>query len=139
MNLPILPISKLFFWMMEVYVDGTFFRFTGGSRLVTWPELTLFLMLKREIGNSGFLEEDFAGNGLLNGWVRDWLNSSSRKEIFLIADLKKFYRVSNSVEFNCRTEEILSSLLPWNRYAMNTKIMNAERKARWIFPLQDSS
>ena len=47
-------LSKLFFWMIKVCADGTFFAFTGGSELVTWPELTPFLTLKRGIGNSAF-------------------------------------------------------------------------------------
>ena len=36
-------------------------------------------------------------------------------------------------------EEIISSFLPWNRYAVNTKIMNAELEAGWSSLLQDSS
>ena len=44
--------------MMKVCADRTFFAFTGGSGLVTGLELTPFLTLKREIGNSAFSREN---------------------------------------------------------------------------------
>ena len=50
--------------MMKVCVDGIFFVFTGGSRLVA------FLTLEQEIGNSAFFGEDFGGNGPLKKEIR---------------------------------------------------------------------
>ena len=51
---PILLMQIVEIIILKVCVDGTFFAVTGGSGLVTWPELTPFLMLKQEIGNSAF-------------------------------------------------------------------------------------
>ena len=169
--------SKLFFWMIEVRVDGTFFAFTGGSGLVT------FLTLKLEIENSvSFVRilwweripergapcsvaenhvvwRNFPLNRKIsNDWLRSRWNSiwyplpiaesSSRKEVFLIADLRKFLSsfkfncwVSKSKGdiYNCRTEAILSSFLPWNCYAENREIMNAEQAAGRSSSLHDFS
>ena len=120
--------------MMAVCAPRTFFAFTEGSGLVTWPELTPFLTLKRQLGNSVFsfftkrhwwertvqkgaprltAENHVAWRNfplnrkISNGWLRaGWSSiryplsiaeSSSRKEIFLIDDMRKFYRISKSV------------------------------------------
>ena len=75
---------NFFFWMMEVCVDGTFFAFTGGSGLVTWPELRPFLTLKWEIGNLAFFGEDFGVNGPLKKELSAWLlRTMWCEEIFL--------------------------------------------------------
>ena len=155
---------------MEVCVDGNFFAFTGGSGLVTWPELTPFLSLKIKLGNLAFgggrrlwwewtvenhmVWRNFSLNKKIsNSWLRAWWSSiryhlsiaesSSRNEIFLIADLRKFYRVSNSIAESPIRKEILiiaerrkffqvfycKIAMPWTQ-----KILNAEHEAVGVFP-----
>ena len=74
--------------------------------------------------------------------------SSSQTEIFLIADLRKFHRFSNSIAESPIRKKIFiiterrkffQNFLPWNCYAVNTKIMNVEHAAGWSSPLQDFS
>ena len=150
-------VSKLFFWMMEIFIDRTFFAFIGRGGLVTWQELTLFLMLKRKIGNLGSFERrlwwewtaakralcltaenhvvwrNFPLNyNIYNGWLRAWWSSnrypvsiaesSSRKEIFLIADLKKFYQVSNSIAESYSKGDI-AMLWTQKLWMLNTRLV----------------
>ena len=94
-------LSKLFFEWWRFVLTGHFFAFTGESGLVTWPELTPFLTLKREIGNSALfffrrlwrerttqkgaprlivenhvVWRDFPLNRKIsNGWLRAWWSS----------------------------------------------------------------
>ena len=129
-SLPRALLSKLFFWMMEVCVNGTFFAFTGGSGLVTWLELTSLAEVRnkklslfwRQLWRERNAQkralhlttENHKGwrnfplnKKISNGWLRIWWSSvryplsiaesSIQKEIFLIADLRKFYRISNSI------------------------------------------
>ena len=91
---------------------------------------------------------DWEPDRVLTGIFFQFAEYPIRKEIFLIADLRKFLSsfnfncwVSDSKGdiYNCRTEAILSSFLPWNWYAENREIMNAEHEAGMSSLLQDSS
>ena len=92
-----------------------------------------------------------------NGWLRTWWSSityplsiaesSSRKEIFLIADQRKFYRVSTSIaEFPIRNEIIIIAerrqffQVFYCKIAMprTKKNINAEHEAGRSYSLQDS-
>ena len=116
-------LVKLFFWMMEVCVDRTFFAFIGGSGLVTWPEPNTVFDIEvgnrkhpffgrilwweqtTEKGAQGLIAENLVvwrnfpvNKKISNGW---W---SSIRHPLTTAESSSWKEI-----FNCWPEEILSS------------------------------